>query len=30
VVPLGGRYRETGLAAVLHVMEHSSGHAGQI
>lgn len=25
-----GRYRETGLAAVLHVLEHSSGHAGQI
>ncbi len=24
------RYRETGLAAVLHVMEHMSGHAGQI
>jgi uncharacterized damage-inducible protein DinB len=25
-----GRFRETGLAAVLHVMEHFSGHAGQI
>jgi len=25
-----GRYRETGVAAVLHVMEHFSGHAGQI
>ena len=25
-----GRYRETGLGAVLHVMEHFSGHAGQI
>lgn len=25
-----GRYRETGLAAVLHVLEHCSGHAGQI
>lgn len=25
-----GRYRETGLSAVLHVLEHSSGHAGQI
>lgn len=25
-----GRYRETVLAAVLHVMEHCSGHAGQI
>ena len=24
------RYRETGLAAVLHVLEHCSGHAGQI
>jgi uncharacterized damage-inducible protein DinB len=24
------RYDETGLAAVLHVMEHFSGHAGQI
>ena len=24
------RYEETGLAAVLHVMEHFSGHAGQI
>ena len=24
------RYRETGLAAVLHVLEHFSGHAGQI
>jgi uncharacterized damage-inducible protein DinB len=24
------RYRETGLAAALHVMEHMSGHAGQI
>lgn len=24
------RYRETGLAAVLHVLEHASGHAGQI
>lgn len=24
------RYRETGLSAVLHVMEHMSGHAGQI
>ena len=23
-------YRETGLSAVLHVLEHSSGHAGQI
>jgi uncharacterized damage-inducible protein DinB len=27
---LQGRYRETGLAAILHVLEHSSGHAGQI
>lgn len=26
----GGRYRETLLGAVLHVMEHFSGHAGQI
>lgn len=25
-----GRYTETGLAAILHVLEHSSGHAGQI
>jgi uncharacterized damage-inducible protein DinB len=25
-----GRYTETGLACVLHVMEHCSGHAGQI
>jgi uncharacterized damage-inducible protein DinB len=25
-----GRFRETGLSAVLHVMEHFSGHAGQI
>ena len=25
-----GRYDETGLGAVLHVMEHFSGHAGQI
>jgi uncharacterized damage-inducible protein DinB len=25
-----GRFRETGLAAVLHVLEHFSGHAGQI
>ncbi len=25
-----GRYRETGLAAVLHVLEHCSGHAGQV
>lgn len=25
-----GRYRETGLTAVLHVLEHCSGHAGQI
>lgn len=25
-----GRYRETVLAAVLHVMEHCAGHAGQI
>ncbi|MBX3463408.1 MAG: DinB family protein [Planctomycetes bacterium] len=25
-----GRFRETGLSAVLHVLEHSSGHAGQI
>ena len=25
-----GRYEETGVAAVLHVMEHFSGHAGQI
>ncbi|MEQ1634486.1 MAG: hypothetical protein ABL997_19040, partial [Planctomycetota bacterium] len=24
------RYRETGLAAILHVMEHMSGHSGQI
>jgi len=24
------RYRETGLAIVLHVLEHFSGHAGQI
>jgi len=24
------RYRETGLAAVLHVLEHFAGHAGQI
>ncbi len=24
------RYRESGLAAVLHVLEHCSGHAGQI
>jgi uncharacterized damage-inducible protein DinB len=24
------RYRETGLSAVLHVLEHCSGHAGQI
>lgn len=24
------RYQETGLAAVLHVLEHFSGHAGQI
>ncbi|MBL9077620.1 MAG: DinB family protein [Planctomycetes bacterium] len=24
------RYRETGLTAVLHVLEHASGHAGQI
>lgn len=24
------RYRESGVAAVLHVMEHFSGHAGQI
>ena len=23
-------YPETGLSAVLHVLEHSSGHAGQI
>ena len=26
----GGRYRETALGAVLHVLEHFSGHAGQI
>jgi uncharacterized damage-inducible protein DinB len=25
-----GRFRETGLSAILHVLEHSSGHAGQI
>ena len=25
-----GRYEETGVGAVLHVMEHFSGHAGQI
>jgi uncharacterized damage-inducible protein DinB len=25
-----GRYTETGLACVLHVLEHCSGHAGQI
>lgn len=25
-----GRYRESGMAAVLHVLEHCSGHAGQI
>ncbi|MGE3172641.1 MAG: DinB family protein [Planctomycetota bacterium] len=25
-----GRFRETGLSAVLHVIEHFSGHAGQI
>jgi len=25
-----GRYDETGVGAVLHVMEHFSGHAGQI
>ena len=25
-----GRYRESGLAAVLHVLEHFSGHAAQI
>jgi uncharacterized damage-inducible protein DinB len=25
-----GRYQETGLAAILHVLEHCSGHAGQI
>jgi uncharacterized damage-inducible protein DinB len=25
-----GRYRETGLSSVLHVLEHFSGHAGQI
>lgn len=25
-----GIYRETGLAIVLHVMEHCSGHAGQV
>ncbi len=25
-----GRYQETGLGAILHVLEHSSGHAGQI
>jgi uncharacterized damage-inducible protein DinB len=25
-----GRYDETGLAAVLHVLEHFSGHAGQV
>lgn len=25
-----GRYRETGLTSVLHVLEHFSGHAGQI
>jgi uncharacterized damage-inducible protein DinB len=25
-----GRFEETGLAAVLHVLEHFSGHAGQI
>ena len=24
------RYQETGLAAILHVLEHCSGHAGQI
>jgi hypothetical protein len=24
------RYRESGLQAVLHVLEHFSGHAGQI
>ena len=24
------RYQETGLSAVLHVLEHFSGHAGQI
>lgn len=24
------RYRETGLAAVLHVLEHCAGHAGQV
>jgi uncharacterized damage-inducible protein DinB len=26
----GGRYRGTGLSGVLHVLEHFSGHAGQI
>lgn len=25
-----GRHRESGLSAVLHVLEHSAGHAGQI
>ena len=25
-----GRYRENGLAAVLHVLEHCSGHAAQV
>lgn len=25
-----GRYQETGLSAILHVLEHCSGHAGQI
>lgn len=25
-----GRYEETGLSAILHVLEHCSGHAGQI
>ena len=28
--PFQVRYRETGLAALLHVIEHFSGHAGQI
>jgi uncharacterized damage-inducible protein DinB len=25
-----GRFAETGLSAILHVLEHSAGHAGQI
>ncbi|HLQ38882.1 MAG TPA: hypothetical protein VK348_13820, partial [Planctomycetota bacterium] len=28
--PIQQQYQETGLAAVLHVIEHFAGHAGQI